>query len=309
MDTFIVALKAVLPLFLVVFTGFLFSRTRTASVQWIDILNRYALLIGFPALVIASLMNLDPVGKSWTGLILINSLYIIICMLLAFPVSRAFGLSLPVKRSLFLILSFGNVSYLGIPVLQNAYGNDILPEAAILSAVYVFWLLTLGILLIETTGGETFHGRKLIFSLLKNPLLLSVFAGSAIVIFRVELPVVVQKTIQLFSGSVTAVVLFSLGLFLGLHNAGKKQDWLKAGVWVIITMMVIPLIYSFVIRRTNLPVAQVRASIIDAAMPLGLTPYALAVQYQLDTPLVARIVVLGTFLSVFLIPLWISFVG
>jgi predicted permease len=138
---------------------------------------------------------------------------------------------------------------------------------------------------------------------------LSVFAGAAIVVFRIQLPEVIQKTINLFSGSVTAVVLFSLGLFLGLHNAGRKQEWLKAGVWIIITMIVIPLVYSFVIRRTDLPVSQIRASILDAAMPLGLTPYALSVQYQLETPLVARIVVLGTLFSVVLIPLWISWIG
>lgn len=309
MGTFLVALKAVLPLFLVVFTGLIFSRTRTASIQWIDILNKYALLIGFPALVIASLMNLKLMGQPWTGLIVVNSAYIVFCMLLAFPVSRIFRLSLPVKRSLFLILSFGNVSYLGIPVLQNAYGDVILPEAAILSAVYVFWLLTLGIILIETTGGEKIHGRKLVISLLTNPLLLSVFAGAALVVFRIQLPAVIQKTIHLFSGSVTAVVLFSLGLFLGLHNAGRKQEWLKAGVWIIITMVVIPLVYSVVIRRTDLPVSQIRASILDAAMPLGLTPYALSVQYKLDTSLVARIVVLGTLFSVILIPLWISWIG
>ena len=309
MDTFLVALKAVLPLFLVIFTGLLFSRSRVASVQWIDVLNRYALLIGFPALVIASLMNLEPVGQSWTRLILVNSAYIIICMLLAFPVSQIFRLPVAVKRSLFLILSFGNVSYLGIPVLQNAYGDEILPVAAILSAVYVFWLLTLGIVLIDTTGGEPLHVWRLIISLLKNPLLISVFAGAALVIFRIQLPFVVQKTIHLFSSSVTAVVLFSLGLFLGLHNAGRKQEWLKSLIWVMVTMMVIPFLYSLIIHRTNLPESQLRASLVDAAMPLGLTPYALSVQYQLDTPFVARIVVLGTLLSVVIIPLWISWIG
>jgi predicted permease len=43
-------------------------------------------------------------------------------------------------------------------------------------------------------------------------------------------------------------------------------------------------------------------------MPLGLTPYALSVQYQLETKLFARIVVLGTLLSIFVIPLWMTIV-
>lgn len=51
------------------------------------------------------------------------------------------------------------------------------------------------------------------------------------------------------------------------------------------------------------------ATILDAAMPLGLTPYALSVQYKLETTLVARIVVLGTLLSMFFIPLWMVIMG
>jgi predicted permease len=40
-------------------------------------------------------------------------------------------------------------------------------------------------------------------------------------------------------------------------------------------------------------------------MPLGLTPYALSQQYNLDTPFTARLVVLATLLSIIILPFWI----
>ncbi len=306
MDTFLIAFKTVLPLFLVIFAGIIFSRTKAASENWVDILNKYALWIGFPALVIASLMNLQLKGKSYSDLILINSVYIVICMLLAFPLSRIFSLSPKVKRSLFLILSFGNVAYLGIPVLNSAFGEPILPVAAIISAVYVFWLLTLGIILIEITGESRLNIKKLILSLAKNPLLLSVFVALAIVVFKINLPDFAEKTILLFSNSVTAVVLFSLGIFLGLHKVGRLKDWLKALIWSFTAMLLIPFIYFSVLKNSGMDSLHFKATIIDSAMPLGLTPYAIAVQYKLETTLVARIVVFATFISMFIIPLWIS---
>ena len=208
MDTFVVAFQSVLPLFLVIFSGLLFSRTKAASETWVDILNKYALWIGFPALVIASLMQLDLSQQSYSRLIVTNSVYIVICMLLVFPISKIFRFSLLVKRSLFMVLSFGNVAYLGIPVLNNAFGDSILPVAAIISAVYVFWLFSLGIILVEIHGETRLNGKKLLFSLLKNPLLISVLAGLFIVIFGIKLPGMIEKTILLFSGSVTAVFLF-----------------------------------------------------------------------------------------------------
>lgn len=304
MDTFLIAFKTVLPLFLVIFTGIVFSRTKAASEAWVEILNKYALWIGFPALVIASLMHLKLDGESYSGLIITNSIYIVICMLLAFPAAKFFHLSSRFKRSLFLILSFGNVAYLGIPVLNNAYGNEILPVAAIISAVYVFWLLTLGIILIEVNGENRLNRKKLFLSLIKNPLLLSVFVGLIIVTFQIKLPEFAEKTILLFSNSVTAVVLFSLGIFLGLHKIGKIKDWLIAFVFSTITMLLLPFVFYEIAKNTGMDSMQFKATILDSAMPLGLTPYVLSVQYKLETSLVARIVVLATLLSMVIIPLW-----
>lgn len=309
MAHFLLAVKTVLPLFLVIVAGLLFSRTKAASITWIDVLNKYALWIGFPALVIASLMKLELNGQSYSGLILTNSVYIVICMLLAFPIAGILKLTPKVKRSLFLILSFGNVAYLGIPVLHNAFGDSVLPVAAIISAVYVFWLLTLGIILIEINGEEKLNVKKLIFSLMKNPLLLSVFAGLFIVFFNIKLPEIIEKTITLFSNSVTAVVLFSLGIFLGLHKTGKLKDWLTAFTFSIVTLLVLPFIFYLAIKNTGMDSLQLKATIIDSAMPLGLTPYALSVQYNLEVTLVSRIVVLATILSVIVIPMWMVLVG
>jgi len=309
MTHFLLALKTVAPLFLVIFTGTLFSRSKTAHGPWVDVLNKYALWIGFPALVIASLIHLDPHGESYTRLILINSSYIAVCMLMAFPIARIFKFSKRLRSSLFLILSFGNVAYLGIPVLRSSFGDDILPVAAILSTVYVFWLLTLGIILIEATGEEGIHPKKLLLSLIKNPLLISVFVGVSIVAFQIKVPSFIDKTISLFAESVTAVVLFSLGIFLGQNKIGALREWKLVFVFVVLTMIILPFLLNLGIRTAGLNELQLKATILDAAMPLGLTPYALAVQYKLETKLVARIVVLGTLLSVIIIPLWIAWLG
>jgi len=309
MAHFLLALKTVLPLFLIIFSGILFSRTRASSPEWVNILNKYALYIGFPALVVASLMHLEAGEQSYSKLILFNSIYILGCILLAFPVGKIFRFSPKTRRTLFLILPFGNIAYLGIPVLQNALGDKILPAAAIISAVFVFWMLTLALVLVEISGEEKPHLKKLALNLVQNPLLLSVFVGMAIVLFRIELPEFISKTISFFADSVTAVVLFSLGIFLGMQNIGKLKEWYRVFAFVLATMLLLPFFYYLGLKTTSLHPELLKASVIDAAMPLGLTPYAISLQYELDTKLAARIVVLGTLLSVVIIPLWITFVS
>jgi predicted permease len=308
MGTLVVAFKAVAPLFLAIFAGIVFSRSKSASEDWVDILNKYALRIGLPALVIASLMRIEP-RSGYVQLIIVNSIYFVVSMLLAFPIAHYCRLSKQVKQALFLILSYGNVAYLGIPVLRNAYGEAAVPLAGIISSVYIFWLLTLGITLIEINGENNFNFKLLIVRQFRNPLMLSVFSGLVIVFFNLKLPDVFTATIQLFASSVTAVVLFSLGIFLGLHQAGSLKDWSAALAWSVVIMLVLPFIFYMTVRNSGMETMQFKATILESAMPLGLTPYALAVQYKLETTLVARVVVLSTLLSMLIIPVWMVVLG
>ncbi len=305
MDALLIAFKTVLPLFLVIFTGFLFSKARTATVNWVEILNKYALWIGFPALVIVSLMQLQTELKNYLPLILVNSGYIVVSILLAYPISWLFRLSGKMRQALFLILPFGNVAYLGIPVLESAYGKSSLPIAAIIAAVYIFWMLTLALLLIELHEKKSVNAGKLIVSLLKNPLLLSVFAGIAIVSLEISVPEIIDQTLRLFSESVTAVVLFSLGIFLGLQKAGNLRDWIQVSIFSITSMILLPALFYACLQLISLPTEETKATILEAAMPLGLTPYALSVQYNLESKFFARTVVFATLISIVILPLWL----
>ncbi len=188
--------------------------------------------------------------------------------------------------------------------LFNAFGHEILPVAAVISSVYVFWLFTLGIVLVEIYGEEKLQTKKLFLNLLKNPLLISVLVGLVLVVFQIKMPDFVTKTVQLFADSVTAVVLFSLGIFLGMQKMGNVHLWMRVVTLTVFTMLVLPFLFFHVLGIANFDPLLTKISVIDAAMPLGLTPYALSVVYKLDSKLTARIVVFGTLLSMLLIPLW-----
>ncbi len=309
MGAAIVAFKAVAPLFLAIFAGVAFSRSKTVTEKWVDILNKYALKIGLPALVIASLLKVETGAGIYWRFILINSVYFITSMLLAYPVARIFGLSKQVRSALMLIFSYGNVAYLGIPVLQNSYGELAVPLAGIISSVYIFWLLTLGVTLIELHSDQRMTAREFVKNQLGNPLMLAVIAGLALSLFKIQLPVVISETIRLFAGSVTAVVLFSLGIFLGLHRAGNLKNWATALMWSVVILVVLPFAFYLVVKNLGLNELQLKSTVLEAAMPLGLTPYALATQYKLETSLIARIVVVSTLLSLVSIPVWIVILG
>lgn len=305
MSSLLLAGKSIFPLFLIILIGIGMVRIKAVHRGWVDVLNKYALWVGLPSLIFAALVRLDFQFSEYSSLILVNSVYLVVCVLLAFPVSAIFRTSLKTKRTLFLLLGFGNISYLGIPLISSALGNEALGSAILLSAVYPFWMFTLAIVLIEVTGHEKVDILVIIKKLFSNPLLLSVFLGILVSSLNIPIQGELMKTLDLFGQSVTAVVLFSLGIFLGSQQIGSRKEWWPVLGLSVVIMVLLPGIFYFLAKGSGMSSTQFRTSILDAAMPMGLSAYAMTEQYQLNALLTGRLVILSTLLAAVIIPVWI----
>lgn len=306
MDSFFSAFQSIGPLFLVIFAGMVVSRNKSVNDQWLEILNNYALWIGFPALILVALSRLQWDMNLYGSLIGWNSVRIVGSMLMVFPVSALLKLQNSTRRTLFFAVSYGNVAYLGIPVLRSAFGDQILPEATMISAVYVFWLFTLGIFLVEYFGDHKVHLRELGIRLITNPLLIAVFIGLFIAVNHLQLPKVIMGGLDIFANSVTAVVLFSLGLFMGRQPVGKLRDWLPVLAFSMVILIVLPFLFMLLLKPFT-DQALSKAWILESAMPMGLTSYALCMKYRLNTGFASRAVVASTLLGLLSLPLWLVF--
>jgi len=306
MNSIFSAFQSIGPLFLVIFTGMIVSRNKSVDNRWLEILNNYALWIGFPAFILVALSRLEWNMNIYGNLIAWNSARIVFSMLMIFPISVLLKLKNKTRRTLFLAVSYGNVAYLGIPVLRSAFGDQILPEATMISSVYIFWMFTLGIFLVEYFGDHKVHVRELLIRLTTNPLLIAVFIGLFIATNHLQLPGIVTSGLDIFANSVTAVVLFSLGLFMGKQPIGKLRDWLPVLAFSTIILFVLPFLFMIILKPfTDLELS--KAWIMEAAMPMGLTAYALCLKYELNTEFASRAVVASTLLALISLPVWLVF--
>jgi len=307
MANFLLAFKTILPLFLIILAGVAMIRLKAATAQWSEVLNNYALKIGFPALIFTALVKMDFSFSEHATLIGSNSLYLIGCMLLAFPVGALFKTTAKTRQTLILLLAFGNITYLGIPVIINTMGEKAMAQAVLITAINLFWMFSLALVLIEVAGDGKLHFRTILVRLLTNPLLIAVFLGLIGSYFKFPVQGSFIKSLDLMAQSVTAVVLLSLGIFMGSQKIGNLRDWTPVFGLSLVILIVLPAIFFFVLRKIPIDPVSFRCSVLDAAMPSGLTAYALSHQYRLNTKLAGRLVVLSTFLALFLLPAWIAF--
>jgi predicted permease len=75
----------------------------------------------------------------------------------------------------------------------------------------------------------------------------------------------------------------------------------------MVIMIILPGIFYLFAKGGAMNTFQFRASILDAAMPMGLTAYAMTEQYQLNALLTGRLVILSTLFAAIILPAWIVF--
>jgi predicted permease len=295
------------PLFLIILAGAVLHRTRAIGDNWQSVLNEYALKVGFPVLIFTSLTKAPFSFEEQGPLIIANSLFILTLFLTAIIAGKILRLSGRMTRTVFICLVFGNVAYLGIPILVQVAGEKILPSASLIVAVYLFWNFTVGIAFLDLTRTENKKNilKDVAQNLLKNPLLIAVFLGLIVATLNVRLPHIVTAALNMITASVTPVVLIVIGLFIGSSTIGKVSDWLPVFLFSCIVLIAKPAVLYFGVHLFGFSTADFSFSVIEAAMPLAITPFALADLFDMDKEFIARGIVLSTILSIVTLPFWI----
>jgi len=88
-------------------------------------------------------------------------------------------------------------------------------------------------------------------------------------------------------------------------DVGRVREWARVGIFSIFTLFVLPGVFFFGLVALGFDPLAFAPSILEAAMPLGITPFALAEKYDLDKKFIARGIVFSTILAMTSLPVWI----
>lgn len=298
----------ILPLFLIIFGSALVQKSGKIDDNWPRVLNAYALRIGLPVLIFKALAGTKLHFGEAAEIIVTNSVFLIAVFLVTYLIGKLLRFKKENLRTIFICMAFGNIAYLGIPVTTEVYGEAVLPQTSLLVAIYLFWMFTVGIGYLDYTLNLRKRDifKNVLIKLIKNPLLIAVLLGILISSFNIKIPATLAKSIDMLSASVTPTVLVVIGLFIGQMKIGKIKEWIPVLIFSVLTLMVMPLMLLGGIKLLDLNITNFIPSIMAAAMPMAITPFALAEEYKLNQLFIARSIVLSTILSVISLPFWIS---
>jgi len=301
----------VLPVFLILITGYLVGRIGYLPDNIADALNAYALKIAVPCLLFLAMYNLDFAQAFQVPMLVSFYTGAVACFVLGIVLSRLFWGRRPGEAvAVGFCAVFSNSVLIGIPIAQLAFGDEVLtPIFGILafhaSSLYVLGMTTMEFARQDGRGaGETLRaaGR----SIIANPLMIGILVGIAFNLTGFDLFVPIDKAISMVSATAIPVALIGIGIVL---NRYKISSELSEAVMVSILALGVHPFVAFVLSHHvfGLEILFVKAAVIIASMPPGMNIYIFANMYNRAVGLSASVLVIANILSVFTITGWLLF--
>ncbi|MBS3964598.1 MAG: AEC family transporter [Methylomonas sp.] len=219
-------------------------------------------------------------------------------------VARLFRFGPAQTGAVILAAAFPNTTYLGLPVLEQAYGpwarSVVIQMDLFAAAPMVF---TVGILLAQHYGQAVDPRPKSPLGFLNAPPFWAAFVAVALSMNHVAQPQWLGGLLHMLSGAVAPLMIFSLGLALSWRAISLRNLPYIAPV-ALIKLMMMPWIGMAIADGLQLANPQRAAALLDMAMPSMVLGVVLCDRYRLDSSLYAAAVTVTTGLSLLSLPFW-----
>lgn len=207
--------------------------------------------------------------------------------------------------ALLLASSFGNFTYLGLPVLTQTFGPWAQAAAIYFDLLASTPLLfTVGILIAGHYSASSQQGSPGI-ELLRVPALWAAIAGITASATGLPMPPWLDETLGILGAAVVPLMLLSIGMALGWQSGWLARIPVLLPM-VVIQLMLMPLIVWGASIGVGMPDNLLAPAVIEGAMPTMVLGLVICDRFKLDSALYAEAVTVTTALSLLTLPLWLS---
>jgi predicted permease len=267
------------PIYLCIAAGFASVRWNLFSKADMRVIGRFVLQFAIPALLFNALAS-RPLGEviHWGYLVAFagGSLVLMLgALFFARMVQRK-----PLSESAYVAMgmSCANSGYVGYPVMLLTFG----PLAGVILALNLLVenLLKLPLLFTVSDAGGDGESRPDLWRalrqtfarLVRNPMILAIFAGFLVAALGLQLPSVVQRTVNLFASASSALALFIIGgTLVGLQVRGLRRQVSMIAVGKLLLHPLAVFVAVLLLPLLGLPVLEGdlrAAAVLSAAMPM-----------------------------------------
>lgn len=199
----------------------------------------------------------------------------------------------------------GSAAILGIAFIENIYGHSTVGPLMIVASVPLYNIYSVLVLTMRGNGSGSKSLKSAFFNILKNPIILGIFAGLPFSFLHVDFPNVIDKCINNLAVTATPLGLLLVGAgFEGRKALAKLKPTL---ISTTIKLFLLPMLFLPIAMYLGFHGESMIAILIMLGSPTTVSCYIMAKNMGNDAVLTSSIIVTATLLSSISLTFWVFF--
>ena len=295
-------IEVMMTLFAIVIVGYVAGRLGYMGGEFDKKLSSLVINFTCPALILASAMTGElPDRRLILPLLGISALTYILLTGVAFLLPRFLTKKKDDQGIVGFALMFGNVGFMGYPVVASIFGQQAVFYAAVLNVVNTFAVFTIGTILILGDLGDGKHFQK---KVLYSTPMLSAYLAMLIVALGIDnIPNIISQPLTMIGNITVPAALLIIGSSMSQLSARTMLGNMTVYSTTVFRLLLIPIALYFLCSALGFDPYVVNINTMVVAMPVATYGTILCLKYNRDTTLITEVTLITTLLSMLTIPL------
>jgi hypothetical protein len=292
-----------MTLFALVVVGYIGGKTGYLGGDFDRQLSRLVINITCPALILSSAMTGElPDRRFILPLLLISVVTYAVLTAVAFVLPRYLTKRRADEGVIGFALMFGNVGFMGYPVVASIFGHEAVFYAAVLNVVNTFAVFTIGTVLItgrgDDVGGERFQ-KKVIYS---TPMLAAYMTMLIVALEIDNIPEFISQPLTMLGNITVPAALLIIGSSMSKLSLRTMLGNATVYATTLFRLLLLPIAVYYLTLALGFSPFVVNINTVVIAMPVATYGTILCLKYGRDTTMITEVTFITTLLSMLTIP-------
>ncbi len=256
-----------------------------------------------PALILSSAMTGElPDRRYILPLLAISTFTYVVLTAVAWGLARLLTKRVEHRGVVAFALVFGNVGFMGYPVVDAIFGHQAVFYAAVLNVVNTFAIFTVGTMMI--TGGEGADSKHFNKKVLYSTPMLAAYLSMLIVALGIDnVPGFISQPLTMIGNITVPAALLIIGSSMSHLSIRTMLGNATVYATALFRLGILPIGIYFLTRALGFSEFVVNINTLVIAMPVATYGTILCLKYKKDTTMITEVTFITTLLSMVTIPL------
>jgi predicted permease len=300
-------LKTIVPIFVIIFLGWSLRQIHFMQEGFLKPANRLVYYVAIPAMIFREIAEAELVQHFSLVLVATTLVPLIVVALIGLILVRFITLQ-RYRVGSFLQCSFhGNLGYIGLAVSFYFLGDEGFTRASILAGFVMLlqnFLSVVALSRFNKEPGQKISTLSLVRRVLLNPVIISAVAGMAFSLMRLDLPVILDRSLVILSGMALPLALLVIGTSISFEQ--MRQQLRFTALIGVLKLLLLPASGLILFHLVNLQRVEYIPALILLASPSATISYVMATEMAGDADMATAAISVTTLVSAVTFTLWLG---